>query len=92
MLLDEAGDQLLVGIDAAERSSNAKDDDPIGVLGGGEQLIGGRVEGILLLNIAAGEIHVRRKFHFGLLCLPGELDELVRKMVRIPHQVGVRVE
>ena len=57
-----------------------------------EQLLRPAVEIVLPGCVIDVAMHVGRQSHLRLLRLPGELDELVRIMIRIPHQVRVDVD
>ena len=92
VLLDEACDQLLVGVDAAKRRLDAKHDHLVGFGRCFEKLLRTRVESVGLRDVATGEVNVGRQLHLGALGLPCELDEFVRQMIREPHQICMRIK
>jgi hypothetical protein len=91
VLLHEPGDQLLVGANAAKGGDDAKNNDLVAAFGRREELLRPRVERIALLRRRACKVNIFRELHFGPLGLPGEFDKFVRKVVGVPHKVGVGV-
>ena len=92
VLLHEVGNQLLICLDATERRPDAEHDDSIHRGSGFEQLFGRRIESVFLRRVAPGKIHIFRESHLRPLRLQRKLHKLIGQMIRVPHQVGMRVK
>ena len=89
---NEAGDELLGHVHPAVGRLQSEHHHPVAVFGRLQQRFGRGIEGILVLVLVAGVVHVLGQPHLGLLGGVGEFHELIGHMVRVPHQVGMDVD